>query len=244
MGNQLPVVASKIGDHPSKCLEINIDVREGTPERFFLIPVTPTTMTTPQSPLCVMLNEALSAPSAVHWAWPPVSIIETACSGVADARLAWSEATRSPPTVEQVFAHALPRQSTSRQDKGEGHAAAVELGHLLSFVAVECPVDCLGKKKPFQRGCMRSSPPSGHEEEEGGFGFFDFCTEWLESIHQKEGCGVVGYFRYLNLFDLPKHGESCIDATAVTGFKCLDCQRDRPLPLQELLLRSSCLHVL
>ncbi len=214
MGNQITTVVKKIDSLPPKCLEVNIDVRRGTPERFFLIPVTPTTMPTPQSPLCAMLNEALSAPSAVHWAWPPVSNIETPFTGVADARLALTEASRAVPSVEQTFAHALPRQGSGRQDKGEGHAAAVELGHLLSFVAVECPVDCPNSgEKPFQNRGDRAAPQG---QGEGTSIFFDFSAEWLESIAQTEGCTVVGYFRYLNLFDLPNTGALSMIAAAAT----------------------------
>jgi hypothetical protein len=214
MGNQLSTVASKINGHPPKCLEVNIDARRGSPERFFLIPVTPLTMPTPQSPLCAMLNEALSAPSAVHWAWPPVSNVEAPCTGVTDDRLALTEASRAVPTVEQTFAHALPRQGNSRQDKNEGHAAAVELGHLLSFVAIECPVDSpIGKGHPAQQRGDRAVPQG---QGEGASIFFDFSAEWLESIYQTEGCAVVGYFRNLNLFDLPKLGQSRTDSATAT----------------------------
>jgi hypothetical protein len=201
MGNELSRVANKIGDHPSKCLEVNIDVHRVTPERFFLIPVSPTTMPTPQSLLCVMLNEALSAPSAVHWAWPPVSNVETAFTGVADDRLASpTEASRVLPTVEQTFAHALPRHGDNQGQQ----AAAVELGHPLTFVAVECPVDCPVGRMPLSfRGDRPAHPPE--EEEEDGSIFFDFSADWLESIYQTGGCSVVGYFRYLNLFDLPSN---------------------------------------
>jgi hypothetical protein len=214
MGNQLSVAAKKINDHPHKCLEVNIDVRRGSPERFFLIPVTPTTMPTPQSPLCAMLNEALSAPSAVHWAWPPVWSVETPCSGVADERLDL-RASRATPTAEETFAHALPLQVTSYQDKVEDRAGSVELGHLLSFVAVECPVDCPNRRvsRPPRHQDDRAAPPG---QEEGGSIFFDFSADWLESISQTEGCAVVGYFRYLNLFDLPKLGKSCANVTATT----------------------------
>jgi hypothetical protein len=194
MGTLCTVVASKISDHPSKCLEVRIDSRRGTPERFFLIPVTLLTMPTPQSPLCVMLNEALSAP--VHWAWPPVSNLETTCSGVADDGLALTEASRTVPRVEQTFAHALPRYGTNPRNTVERQAAAVELGHLLSFVAVECPMDCPNGGRHYQRG---QRAPQGQEENASIF--FDFSAEWLESIAQTEGCTVVGYFRYLNLFD-------------------------------------------
>jgi hypothetical protein len=213
MGNQPSMVASKISDHPNKCLEVRIDVRRGTPERFFLIPVTPTTMPTPQSPLCVILNEALSAPSAVHWAWPPVSNVETPFTGVADDRLALIEALRGVPSVEQTFAHALPRQGTSRQDKGEGHAAAVELGHMLSFVAVEWPIE--RGHQPRHRGDRAA--PRGRAPDASVF--FDFSAEWLESIYKMEGCAVVGYFRQLNLFDFAssqgEHGSSCLPAQVV-----------------------------
>jgi hypothetical protein len=212
MGSQLSTVATKIGDHPSKCLEVNIDVRRGSPERFFLIPITPLTMPTPQSPLCVMLNEALSAPSAVPWAWPPVSNIETPFTGVADDRLALTEASRAVPSVEQTFAHALPRQGTSHEDKGEGHAAAVELGHLLTFVAVECPVDYpIGRG---QRPRHRGDRPVPQSQEEDDSIFFDFSAEWLASIYQNEECTVVGYLRYLNLFDLPSPGAHSVTPAA------------------------------
>jgi hypothetical protein len=196
------VVARKMNNQSPKCLEVNIDIRRGTQANFVLIPITPTTMPAPQSPLCVMLNEALSAPNAVHWAWPPVSNLETASSGVADDRLALSaEASRAVPTVEQTFAHALPRQGTGLQDKAggfpaSGHAAAIELGHLLSFVAVECPVDWGQPPDPHRRNA-ETSPIN----EEDASIFFDFSAEWLESIYQTGGCSVVGYFRYLNLFD-------------------------------------------
>jgi hypothetical protein len=204
MGNQLSSVATKIGDHPPKCLADNIDVRQGSPERFFLIPITPTTMPTPQSPLCVMLTEALSAPSAVHWAWPPAWNVETPYSGVADSHLASSEASRAVPRAEQTFAHAVPRQGTSPQNPAD--AAAVELGHLLSLVAVACPVDC-----PISHRADRAAPQGQGEDASI---FFDFSAEWLESIYKMEGCAVVGYFRYLNLLDLPSPVEH-VRTTAV-----------------------------
>ncbi len=195
------MVANKIDDHPSKCLEVSIDVRRGTPQRFFLIPVTPTTMPTPQSPLCVMLNEALSAPNAVHWAWPPVSNVETPFTGVADDRVVLTEGSQAVPNFEQTFEHALPRPCAERQDKGEARTAAVELGHLLSFVAVEYPVD-----SPIGRGQPREDTSI----------FFDFSAEWLESIYKTEGSAVVGYFRYLNLLDLPSPGDHAASPAAIT----------------------------
>jgi hypothetical protein len=217
MGNQLSLVANKIGDYPTKCLEVNIAIRRGTPERFFLVPLTLSTMPTPQSPLCEMLNEALSAPSAVHWAWPPVSNVETASSGVADDRLAFAtEGSRAVPTAEQTFLHALPSQVTGRQHKVEGHPGAVELGHLLSFVAVKCPVDCPGRGHPPRHQRDRAAPQG---QEEDASIFFDFSAEWLDSIYKMEGCAVVGYFRYLNLLDLPSPVEPAAAAVTRIGIK-------------------------
>ncbi len=132
-----------------------------------------------------------------------MSNVETPFTGVVDDRLASSEGSRSAPSVEQMFSHALPGQFTGPQAKLDNHAGPVELGHLLSFVAVECVVN--------QRGA-----PQVQGSGDDATIFFDFSADWLESIYQTEGRAVVGYFRYLNLLHSPSSTAELATATATT----------------------------
>jgi hypothetical protein len=149
-----------------------------------LIPVTPATMPNPQSPLCVMLNDSQNLPWVLQWAWPPIRVVEA--EGVLSSTIEPCSSERLP--LEATFAHALPGLwSGSVRQRITG--TETEVGHLMSFIAIEAPSGF-----PIPAVSMMGNQTTNST-------FFEFSDSWMNSLSRSEGCSVVGYFRYLQLVD-------------------------------------------
>jgi hypothetical protein len=164
-------------DHPSRCMVLKVIGRRYPQEQVLLIPVTPATMPNPQSPLCLMLNDSQNLPCVLQWAWPAIHTVETE---VLSSRPDPFSPDRLP--LGATFAHALPGNPSRQSNNG------IEVGHLISFIAIETPA---GFPIP-------ALAPVGDQQNST---FFEFSDSWMNSLCRTEGCSVVGYFRYLQLFD-------------------------------------------
>jgi hypothetical protein len=185
MGQHISTLSSINTSNPSKCMVLEVTGRRNPQEQVLLLPVTPATMPNAQSPLCVMLNDSQNLPWVLQWAWPTIRVVEA--DRVLSSTIEPCSSERLP--LEATFAHALPGQG-SGSVRQRTPATGIEVGHLMSFIAVETPA---GFPLP-----MPALAPVGDQQNST---FFEFTDSWMNSLCRTEGCSVVGYFRYLQLVD-------------------------------------------